>query len=70
MAEIDRHTQLDQLPELLRVPEAAAWADVSRGCIYEAIHRGQLPSIRLGRLVRIPRSALAEMVGRKGNGDA
>jgi len=60
---ITRTTPLSELPELLRVPEAAAWADVSEGCIREAIHRGQILGIRLGRLVRVPRNGLAAWVG-------
>lgn len=63
MPEITRSTPLCDLPELLRVAEAAAWADVSRGCIYSAIQSGTLPAVRLGRLVRVPRQALAKMAG-------
>ncbi len=66
---IGRDTPLDALPELLRVEEAAAWCDVSSGCLYEAIRRGELPSLRLGRLLRVPRDGLAAMVhGRNGSG--
>jgi excisionase family DNA binding protein len=61
---ITRTTPIHALPELLRVEEAAAWADVSRGVIYESIRRGALPAVHLGRLVRVPRAALAVMVGR------
>ncbi len=68
---ITRSTPLSDLPELLRVPEAAQWADVSAGCIYEAIRQGQLRGVRFGRLVRVPRESLAALVGRNGsNGHA
>ena len=60
---ISRTTPLADLPELLRPEEAAAWADVSKGTIYELIRRNELPCVRLGRLVRVPRSAIAAMVG-------
>lgn len=56
---IARTTPVVELPELLRVDEAAAWLGVSRGLIYGLIASGDLPAVRLGRLVRIPRAALA-----------
>lgn len=69
--EITRRTAIADLPELLRVEEAATWADVSRGTIYEAIRRNELPAVRLGRLVRVPRAGLAAMItGRNGSNHA
>ena len=58
MAEITRHTPLADLPELLRVEEAAAYLDVSKGLVFEMCRRGDLPSVRLGRLVRVRRDGL------------
>lgn len=60
---IDRTTPVEQWPSLLRPEEAAAVLDCSKGLIYEMCRRHQLPSVRLGRLLRIPREALAAMVG-------
>jgi len=59
--EIDRKTPIEELPELLRVEEAARWLDVSRGVLYEMIRRNEIASVRIGGLVRIPRSALAKL---------
>jgi excisionase family DNA binding protein len=59
--EITRETPFENLPEMLRVEEAAAWFDVSKGAIYELASTGKLASVRLGRLLRIPRSALREI---------
>ena len=59
---ITRTTPLADLPELCRVPEVAAWMDTSRGIVYALVKSGTLPSVRLGRLVRVPRSALAALV--------
>lgn len=50
---------------LLRVEEAARLLDISRGLAYELIARGELPSVRLGRLVRIPRHALEMWLDRQ-----
>jgi excisionase family DNA binding protein len=59
---ITRHTPLDQLPELLDASEVSTWLGIGRGKTYDLIRRGELPAVRFGRLVRIPRSALAAMV--------
>lgn len=57
---ITRHTPLADLPELLRVEEAAAWLDIGKGLAYELARRGDLPSVRLGRLLRVRRDGLAD----------
>lgn len=56
---ITRLTPVADLPELLRVEECAAWLDVSRGVVYELARRGDLGSVRLGRLLRNKRESLA-----------
>lgn len=55
---VNRFTPISDLPEYCRVDEAAAVLDVSKWLVYELIRRGDLPSVKLGRLVRVPRSAL------------
>jgi excisionase family DNA binding protein len=62
VGDIDRFTPLSELPELLRVDEAAAWLGIGRGLAYELVRRGDLPSTKLGRLVRVRRDGLAEAV--------
>jgi excisionase family DNA binding protein len=59
VADINRHTPLLDLPELLRPEEAAAVLGISRWLVYELAKRGELPSVRLGRLLRITRDGLA-----------
>ena len=58
MAEVTRMTALVDLPELLRIEEAAAYLGVSKGLAYELARRGELPSVKLGRLLRIRRGGL------------
>jgi excisionase family DNA binding protein len=65
---ITRLTPLHALPQMLRVDEAAAWLDVGRGLVFDLCRRGDLRSVRLGRLVRIPREALAAWVEGKRRG--
>lgn len=59
-------TPLSALPEFLRVEEAAEIARVSRSVIYAMCQEGRLHSVKFGRLLRIPREALAALA----NGDA
>jgi excisionase family DNA binding protein len=45
------------------VEEAARLLGVSRGVGYEAARRGELPTIRLGRRLVVPKIALERMLG-------
>jgi excisionase family DNA binding protein len=47
----------------LSVTDAAALLGISRGLAYELVARGELPSIRLGRRLVVPKMALLEMLG-------
>jgi excisionase family DNA binding protein len=60
---LTRVTPASQLPELLRIDECAAWLDCGSATVRGMVQRGELPSIRLGRLLRIPRAGLLAMVG-------
>jgi len=40
---------------------------ISRGLIYEAINTGQIPSIRIGRRILIPRSGLERLLDKAGD---
>lgn len=42
--------------------EARKLLKISRGLIYVAIHTGQIPSIRIGRRILIPRVALDRLL--------
>jgi excisionase family DNA binding protein len=47
----------------LTVSEAGALLGISRALAYELVARGELPSIRLGRRLVVPKVALLEMLG-------
>ncbi len=47
----------------LTVEEAAARLGISRASAYEAVRRGEIPSIRIGRRVLVPKASLARLVG-------
>ena len=44
--------------QLLRAEEAAHLLGIGRTKIYEMIARGEVPVLRIGRLVRVPQHAL------------
>jgi len=46
----------------LTVEEAARLLGISRNSAYEAARRGELPAIRLGRRILVPRSRLEAML--------
>jgi len=50
--------RLDDLPAFLTVPEAAALLRLGRTACYEAVACGEIPSLRFGAKLRIPRGAL------------
>jgi len=56
--EITRHTPVEQLPEYLTVEEFRTWWHIGRSLAFELVRRGEVPSIRCGRLIRVPRSGL------------
>jgi len=47
---------------VLNVAEARRELGLSRGLIYEAIRRGEIPSIRIGRRILIPCAALQRLL--------
>ncbi len=50
-------------PLTLTIEEAGKLLGVSRGLAYQAAREGQIPTIRLGRRLLVPRARLLELVG-------
>ncbi len=44
------------------VGEAALLLGISRNSAYEAVRRGEIPTIRLGRRILVPRNRLEELL--------
>jgi excisionase family DNA binding protein len=44
------------------VPEAGALLGLSRNASYEAAKRGQLPTIKVGKLLKVPKAALMKLL--------
>lgn len=53
---------LPQLPLLLNAIEAGRLLSVSRSKILELVARGQIPAVRVGASVRIPRDRLVDWI--------
>jgi excisionase family DNA binding protein len=47
---------------VMSVPEAGRILRLSRNSAYEAARRGEIPTVRIGRLLRVPRTALEKML--------
>lgn len=45
------------------VPEAGRLLGLSRNTAYDAAKRGEIPTIRMGRLLRVPKAALHKLLG-------
>jgi excisionase family DNA binding protein len=53
-----RTMPFDQLPEFLTPDEVRAYLNVSRNTVYELLRRNEIPHVRFGRLIRVPKAAL------------
>ena len=51
----------------LTVPETAKRLGIGKNLAYEAIQRGEIPSIRVGHRLLVPISALESMMQRAGS---
>jgi excisionase family DNA binding protein len=52
----------EQVRSTYDVPEAARILGIGRSAAYEAVRRGEIPSIRLGKRLVVPRAALERML--------
>lgn len=46
----------------LTVGETAEYLRIGRNAAYEAVRRGEIPSLRIGRRIVVPRAALDRML--------
>ena len=60
---LPRHSAIEKRL-CITVPEAAAMLGLSRNFAYELVKRGQLPVIRFGKRILIPKIALEKMLGK------
>ena len=51
-------------PATYSVPEAGRIVGIGKNASYDAARSGQLPTLRFGRKLRVPRVALERMLGK------
>jgi excisionase family DNA binding protein len=56
------------LPLFLEVEEAAKFIGIGRSTAYDAVRRGEIPVVRFGRRLRVPRGALLALAQVQGGG--
>lgn len=61
------HTEFTGVPDpaerpTLTVAEAGRYLGLAKASAYEAVHRGQIPSIRVGRRLLVPTAALRRLL--------
>jgi excisionase family DNA binding protein len=54
---VDRSVPYELLAEFLSPDEFRQYLGLSRNGVYELIRRNEIPHVRFGRLIRIPKSA-------------
>jgi excisionase family DNA binding protein len=61
-APVDPTSTLAALPEVLTAREAARLLRVGRNQLYQAVARGDIPAVRIGRTIRIRKHALLDLL--------
>lgn len=61
-------TALADLPEVLTVDQVAQYLGVGRNTAYAAVGRGEIRSVKVGRRVLVPRSAIKDLLEGAGGG--
>jgi excisionase family DNA binding protein len=51
----------DDRTPYLTVPQAAEYTGIDKTALYRAIRKGEIPVLRVGRAIRIPRRAFDDM---------
>jgi excisionase family DNA binding protein len=57
---------INDYPDFLTVEQAREILGLGKNTIYEALKRGDIPSVRIGRLIRVSKKALEEAMNGKG----
>ena len=55
---VTRVTPIAELPEFLSPEEFRQYVGLARSTVYDLLRRNQIPHVKVGRGIRIPKSAL------------
>lgn len=58
----EKITSMEDLPLALSVPEVAEVLKIGRSGAYALVRSGKLPSLKIGRKIRVSRVALSEFL--------
>lgn len=58
--EVEVEVEVEQLTET--VERVAALLGIARATAYRAVHRGEIPSVKIGRRYLVPRAALRRLL--------
>jgi excisionase family DNA binding protein len=53
---------LDSLPDVLTPSEVSRLLRIGRNGVYDGIRRGEIPSLKIGRRLLVPKSALLQLL--------
>jgi excisionase family DNA binding protein len=56
----NRVTPYEELPEYLTPEELQTYLGLSRNTVYELLRRNEIPHVRFGRSIRLPKAALRQ----------
>lgn len=59
-----RGISLSELPDILTVEETIGVLRLGRNSVYEGIRRGEIPAIRIGRRLVIPKTGIERLLNR------
>lgn len=58
---VTRTTPFDELPEFLSPKEFRNYTGLGRSTVYDLLRREEIPHVKLGKSIRIPKAALQRM---------
>ncbi len=58
----------NDLPDILTPEEVKEFFKIGRNTVYRMLKEGEIPSVRIGKLYRVPKMMLAEMLGSQYDG--
>ena len=56
------YSSIDELPYVISVPQLAKLLGIGRNAAYEIVNRGEIRSVKIGKTIRIPKSAVIEFI--------
>ena len=56
------YSSVDELPLVMSVPQLAKLLGIGRNAAYDIVNSGGIRSVKIGRTIRIPKSAVIEFI--------